>query len=236
MSLLALAPLLLGYTLPLHRIAAPQRCANPIAQLPDFMGAAKNAGADMMDKMGLGDNTGLTDEEKQSMEDRLRAGEMNFDDFMVQVDVMQKGANMQAMIGKFGGGQQEQEQLKEGQKKMARYKEFIKVMKPEERGGEATNAIIEEAKGGRAGKPAPTLQRIADESGCKLEEVGQFVMEFSMMRSAAVKFANGQSPESIKQDMMQQQAEEGPPLNRKMRRMKAKKTKKKPKASGGFGR
>lgn len=50
------------------------------------------------------------------------------------------------------------------------------------------------------------------------------------------RFANGEDPESIKQSMMQQQAETGPALNRQQRRMKAKKTKKKKASTGGFGK
>jgi signal recognition particle subunit SRP54 len=193
-------------------------------------------GSDFMDKMGLG-NTGLSEEETKSMEARLRAGEMSFDDFLTQVNVMQKGASLQAMLGKLGGGQQEAAQLEEGQKKLVKYGEFVKVMEPEERGGEATQAIIDEANAARDGKTAaPRLERIAEASGSSIEEVGRFVLEFSMMRSAAVKFANGESPESIRESMMKEQQQTGPPLNRQQRRMAAKKGKKKAKASGGFGR
>ena len=39
------------------------------------------------------------------MEDRLKTGQMSFGGFLMQVKVMQKGASVQAMLGKMGGGQ-----------------------------------------------------------------------------------------------------------------------------------
>jgi signal recognition particle GTPase len=59
-------------------------------------------GSGLMDKMGMG-NAGLSDDDAKAMETRLKAGEMTFDDFLVQVKVMQKGASMQAMLGLFRG-------------------------------------------------------------------------------------------------------------------------------------
>jgi hypothetical protein len=116
MTLSLLGPLLLlGYspTLLWRPSLAPARSAPCVtrgstvtSQLPDF----GKMGSDFMDKMGLG-NTGLSEEETKSMEARLRAGEMSFDDFLTQVNVMQKGASLQAMLGKLGGGQQEAAQL-----------------------------------------------------------------------------------------------------------------------------
>ena len=49
---------------------------------------------------------GLSEEETKEMEERLRQGEMSFDDFLKQVNVMQKTAGLQAMLqkGPFGGG------------------------------------------------------------------------------------------------------------------------------------
>ena len=63
-------------------------------------------------------------------------------------------------------------------------------------------------------------------------------MEFDMMRGAAVKFANGESPESIRESMAAEQASTGAggPMNRQQRRLAKKKGKKKSGARGGFGR
>ena len=167
------------------------------------------------------------------METRLRAGQMTFDDFLKQVEVMQKGASLQAMMGKFGAGNEEQ--IKEGQKKMNRYADYIKTMDAEER--DDPELLIVEAEEVRRGAKAARLERIAQASGVTVEDVGRFVLEFKMMRSAAVKFANGESPDSIKQSMMEEQQQSAPPLNRQQRRMAAKKSKKKPSAgAGGFGK
>lgn len=69
--------------------------------------------AGLMEKMGMGNpaDTGLSDEDAKNMEQRLREGQMTFDDFLTQVKVMQKGASMQAMLGKMGGGQISKEQV-----------------------------------------------------------------------------------------------------------------------------
>ena len=191
-------------------------------------------GSGLMEKMGMGGDTGLSEEETKSMEDRLRAGQMSFDDFLKQVQMMQKGASMQAMLGKLGGSGMSQDQLKEGQKKLEKYADYIKFMDDEERN--EPSILIDEANGARMGQPAPRMQRLADAAGVSLEDIGKFILEFKMMKNAAFKFANGESPDSIKQSMLEEQQQSGPPLNRQQRRMAKKKLKKKPKASGGFGR
>ena len=44
------------------------------------------AGMAVMEKMGMGDiASGLSDVDAKAMEERLRAGEMTFDDFLMQV-------------------------------------------------------------------------------------------------------------------------------------------------------
>lgn len=42
-------------------------------------------------------------------------------------------------------------------------------------------------------------------SGQSIEDVGQFVTEFSVLRKAAVAFANGEDPNTVKQMMMEEQ-------------------------------
>ena len=200
--------------------------------------AAGKLGSNVMQKMGMGDlaDTGLSDDEAKSMEERLKTGEMTFDDFLLQVKVMQKGASMQAMLGKMGGGQISKEQLDEGQKKMKRYGKYVEAMDAEER--QNAMLVIDEMNAARKGGAAPRLKRIADASDATVEEVGRFVMEFNMMRGAAVKMANGESPDSIRQSMAQEQMESaGATMNRQQRRLAAKKGKKKARPSaGGFGR
>ena len=67
--------------------------------------------------------------------------------------------------------------------------------------------------------------------------MAKFVMEFNVMRTAAVRFARGDDPEDIKRGMMEDQQAEKGPLNRQQRRMMAKKGKKKGAAKpAGFGR
>lgn len=198
-------------------------------QMPNF----DKMGNSIMEKMGMA-ASGLSDDEAKAMEERLKGGQMSFDDFLKQVQVMQKGAGIQDMLGKMGGGNAAE--LAAGRKKLERYAEYIELMEPDERSGNATQTLIDEAQAGRSGAPAPRLQRIADAAGVSLEDVGRFVLEFSMMRGAAVKFARGESPESIRASMEQEQQASGPPLNRQQRRLKAKKQKKPKAKASGFGR
>jgi len=233
------------------RIAAPgalsitPRTTSPAMQLPDLGKMAEDAAekakdavtkgaGDVMSKMGMA-AAGLSDEEAKAMEERLRAGEMSFDDFLTQVKVMQKGAGLQDMMGKMGANKAGLD-LAAGRKRLEKYGQYIEAMEPEERGGTATQTLIDEAEAGRRGSPAPRLQRIADATDTSLEDVGKFVLEFSIMRSAAVKFARGESPESIQASMEKEQLEKGPPLNRQQRRMNAKKRKKGRAKASGFGR
>lgn len=227
--------LVLGPAAPALRLTPSQhaRCAPTTLQMPDL----GKMGSGLMDKMGMG-NAGLSDDDAKAMETRLKAGEMTFDDFLVQVKVMQKGASMQAMLGKMGGGQMTKEQLDEGQRKMERYGKYVEAMDAEERQDAAL--LIDETAAARKGASkaqTPRLVRIADASGVSVEDVGRFVTEFNMMRGAAVKFANGESPDSIRESMAAEQQQSGAPLNRQQRRMAAKKGKKKKAAgAGGFGR
>merc|ERR1719163_315668 len=139
--------------------------------------------------------------------------------------------------GPFGGQNVTDEQVRDGQKKLKRYGAFVECMDAEER--QDPELLIAEAKALKAGSSAAAatrVQRIAEAAECTAEDVARFVLEFSTMRSAAVRFARGDDPEAIKQSMMEEQQADRPPLNRQQRRMQAKKTKKKTAATGGFGR
>ena len=62
------------------------------------------------------------------------------------------------------------------------------------------------------------MQRIADAAEQDLSQVTNFVSEFSGLRGAAQKFANGANPEDIRREMLEEKAAEGPPPNRAQRR------------------
>ena len=214
--------------------ADARRCEAPRLQFD--MG---KMGDDLKKKMGLKPpDSGLTEEESRQMEKRLKEGEMSFDDFLKQVQVMQKAAGLQSMLAKgpFGGGQQvSEEQVKEGQKKLTRYGEYVGCMDGIERAN--PKLLIDEAmslKQGNSRATAPRLQRIAEASGATLDDVGRFVMEFNVMRTAAVRFARGDSPEDIKKGMMAEQMAGGAAPNRKQRRMADKKAKSPTAAKRGF--
>lgn len=224
-----------GLRLPPQAVVVESRSALAAMQmqLPDL----GNLGSKFMNQMGLGDGAGLSKEESEAMEARLKSGEMSFDDFLKQVQVMQKAGNMQAMLkkGPFGGGGPEAEaQLREGEKKMTRYAQYIEVMDEEER--LQPSLLIDEAKLVRGGAKPERLKKLAEKSGGSIDEVGQFVTEFSVMRKAAVAFANGEDPNTVKEMMMKEQEASRPPMNRAMRRMKAKKKKAASGGAGGFGR
>jgi len=231
-SLGALA-LLLAPSLRPVGLRSQLRSPSTVMQLPNI----GDMGKGLMDKMGMGD-AGLSDEDAKSMEERLRKGEMTFDDFLVQVKVMQKGASMQAMLGKMGGGQITKQQIDEGQAKMNRYGKYVEAMDAEER-QKSELLVVEVAKARKGAKAdeTPRLARIAETCGATTEDVGRFVMEFNVMRGAAVKFANGASPEQIREEMAAEQQQGAAPLNRQQRRLAAKKGKKKAASgAGGFGK
>ena len=85
------------------------------------------------------------------LRERRRTPRAILDDFLKQVQVMQKGASMQAMLGKLGGSGMSQDQLKEGQKKLEKYADYIKFMDDEERN--EPSILIDEANGARMGQP-----------------------------------------------------------------------------------
>ena len=71
-----------------------------LPQMPDFGKSLQN----MMP--GGGDDSGLSKEQAEEMEARMKTGGMTFDDFLMQTKVMQKAGSMQAMMKKmpFGVG------------------------------------------------------------------------------------------------------------------------------------
>ncbi|KAL1511754.1 hypothetical protein AB1Y20_005042 [Prymnesium parvum] len=201
-------------------------------QMPNF----GNLGSKLMEQMGLGEGSGLTKEESEAMEARLKTGEMSFDDFLKQVKVMQKAGNVQAMLknGPFGSGPEAAAQLKEGERKLSRYASYVEVMESEDRNN--PSLLIEEAKLVRGGAPPNRLKKLAEAAGTSIDEVGQFVTEFALLRKAAVAFANGEDPNKVRAMMEEEQQASRPPMNRQMRRQMAKKKKKASSSSGGFGR
>ena len=94
-------------------------------QLPDFGKSLQN----MMP--GGGDDSGLSKEQAEEMEARMKTGGMTFDDFLMQTKVMQKAGSMQAMMKKMpfgGGGSISDEQLREGELKLKRFGAFVEPM------------------------------------------------------------------------------------------------------------
>jgi len=188
---------------------------------------------------GSTDDLGLSDDEKEAMEERFKKGEMSFEDFLKQVQLMQRVGSLSSMVSKvpgLGGKVPDARQLEEGQKRLTRYSKFVEQMSEEEK--LQPELIINEAQqlknGGVAGE---RLLRIGTAAGGEAQEVAKFALEFNVMRGAAVKFAAGESPESIQRDMAAEQAAVSGPKNRAMRRMAKKQSKKKGKAgAGGFGR
>merc|ERR1719401_963341 len=79
--------------------------------------------------------------------------------------------------------------------------------------------VIEEIEDSRAGsgRHPERVMRIAEATGSSAEDIGRFVFEFKTLRGAAVKFARGESPETIRKEMMEEQAKVVP-KNRAQRR------------------
>merc|ERR1719506_1035213 len=120
-----------------------------------------------------GPDTGLTEEESKEMESRLKDGKMTFNDFLKQVQVMNKAADLQNMLkqGPFGGNVSD-DQVMEGQRKLKSYSKFVEFMAAEER--DDPELLISEAQALRAGNSlstAPRMQKLAEASGSKIEDV-----------------------------------------------------------------
>ncbi len=158
------------------------KMANDLGKTASDIG---KTGSDMMSTLGLGgEDSGLSKEESDAMEGRLRSGKMNFDDFLKQVGVMQKAGSMQAILNKgpWGGdNKMSEQQMRDGQKKLERYGDFVKSMEADER--DDPSILIAEAEAlsrSRDVGKAPRLARIAEASGVTIEDVGGFVKEFEV--------------------------------------------------------
>ena len=66
-------------------------------------------------------------------------------------------------------------------------------------------------------------------------QVAMFVSEFAALRGAAVRFANGEDPSSIRESMAAEQEEVQGPLNRAQRRAKKRKGRGAVRSRGGGG-
>jgi signal recognition particle GTPase len=181
---------------------------------------------------------GISEEEQKAMEDRFKDGRMSFQDFLKQVQMMQKMGSLQSMVSKvpgMAGRVPDRAQLEEGEKRLRRYSNFVEQMTEEEQ--KEPDLVIREAQalkgGGVAGQ---RLTRIAQAAKSEPQEVARFALEFNVMRGAAVKFARGESPESIRDDMAAEQAAVTGPKNRAMRRMAKKQGKKTGTVSKGFAK
>lgn len=196
-------------------------------------GAVGGLGDKAKETLGLNPNNNMTTEEVNALEDRLKAGEMTFDDFLKQMDMIQKGSAVKSMLSKFGGGSPEQiKQLEESQKNLIAYRKYVEVMDEEEK--ENPSLLMDEIPNARAkGDNCPRIQRIAEATDETVESVGKFVMQFKMMRIAAGRFASGENPDDIRREMQAEAEESAPPMNRKQKRYMNKKMKKKRKV-GNF--
>jgi len=106
------------------------------------------------------------------MEDRFKGGQMSFNDFLKQVQMMQKVGSMTSMMSKvpgMGGKVPDKAQLEEGEKRLRRYSTFVEQMTEEEQ--LKPDLVIREAqalKGGDA--TGERLVRIAAAAKCQVKE------------------------------------------------------------------
>merc|ERR1739848_748635 len=122
----------------------------------------------------------LSDDEKEEITDRVKGGNMTFDDFLLQLDMLQKGAMIKNFIDKMGGGQNEKKQFEAAQQKLESFRKYVDQMDAEERGN--PTLILDEAQALRKGGDAPRILRIAEATQASAEDVGRFALEFQVMR------------------------------------------------------
>ena len=113
------------------------------------------------------------------MEERFKKGEMSFEDFLKQVQLMQRVGSLSSMVSKvpgLGGKVPDARQLEEGQKRLTRYSKFVEQMSEEEK--LQPELIINEAQqlknGGAAGE---RLLRIGTAAGGEAQEVAKFARD-----------------------------------------------------------
>jgi len=142
------------------------------------------------------------EEEAEAANERLKAGKMNFDDFLQKVEEINSSPNV-------GLSKKEKAEIDKAKERTAVYPEYLKVMLPEEK--EEPQLLVEEFHGlQRKGyMSAPRMGRIADETGREINEVFQFVAEYEMMRTAIARLFGGATAEAIVQDIKEDRPDSG---------------------------
>uniref|UniRef100_A0A7S4DWZ2 Signal recognition particle SRP54 subunit M-domain domain-containing protein n=1 Tax=Lotharella globosa TaxID=91324 RepID=A0A7S4DWZ2_9EUKA len=170
----------------------------------------------------------------EGVEQSLKDGNMNFDDFLKQLKLFDKMAAMAEMAKKIPGmgDKINPDQFQQAGERLKSYETMMEPMTPEERAN--PDLFLPSAKGVK-----PRLQRIADESGKSLADVQGFVGEFFMMRTVMTRVANGEDMATVQKDVKKQaqQMAQGKwkPKKESDKKKLKKKAAKKSSGGGGFG-
>lgn len=217
-------------------LPATARRATVVPQMAGnfFDNAAKNA-ANAAAKLV----TGADQEENDLMEAKMKAGTIDFNDFLRQSEMMAKAAGVGQAITNVGinlPGGMDKKQMAQATKKLETFRTYIEVMTEEER-ATPDLFITRNADPAKAAAIEERVALLAEKAGAEVADVQKFVNEFSIMKSAAKRFAGGESEADIKRGMAEEQAAMGDPMSRAMRRRvdggSGKKSKKKKASEGG---
>uniref|UniRef100_A0A7S2TV07 Signal recognition particle SRP54 subunit M-domain domain-containing protein n=1 Tax=Lotharella oceanica TaxID=641309 RepID=A0A7S2TV07_9EUKA len=171
----------------------------------------------------------------EGVEQSLKDGNMNFDDFLKQMKLFDKMASMAEMAQKIPGmgDKINPDQFQQAGDRLKSYEAMMVPMTPEERAN--PELFLPTAKGVKT-----RLQRIADESGKSLTDVQGFVGEFFMMRQVMTRVANGEDMATVQKDVKKQamamaQGKWKPKKESEKKKLKKKAAKNKKSGSGGGG-
>mmetsp|Transcript_5826 Transcript_5826/g.15884 ORF Transcript_5826/g.15884 Transcript_5826/m.15884 type:complete len:249 (-) Transcript_5826:659-1405(-) len=191
--------------------------------------AAKAVGSGINKVAGLPE---LSEEEQKEMEQAMLAGTMNFDQFLIQMQVMAKAGSISKTLANIPGasGQIDPNAAAMAEKKLKRYEEYCNAMQPEER----TDPSLLLPGSSTA---AMRLEKLSAATGASDEDLFQFLGEFQVMRKTSQAFAQGKKPDEVQAIMTEAQQDVGMAVNRRERRLAAKEAKKAKKGnkSAGFG-
>lgn len=191
-------------------------------------GAASAIGKGLNKVTGLPE---LTDEEQAAMEKAMLDGTLNFDQFLVQMQVMSKAGSISQTLANVPGVDDnpalDPKAVQMAEEKLKRYEGFISAM------DEAERAQPELLLPGGADAPM-RVERLARAASASEEDIRQFLGEFVVMRKTSQAFAQRKSPEEVKAIMTEAQESAGT-TNRRERRLAAKEARKGAKRKGGAG-
>jgi len=149
----------------------------------------ENFGDKMMEGMmeaGMESATGMNKTDVEFMEKRLSSGEFSFSDFLLCTKAMDKVAGNEAMMKAMS--------LEQAAEKMKDWETIVTAMDDKQRSSPDTFSEAGSAEG-------PVAIKLAKKAGVELEQVGQLVNSFRMMKNFFVGRQQGKDGDVLAEEM-----------------------------------